>query len=57
MDDFTFLQQCGIEVDPRWLVQFMHQDAPAEISNYVTGLMRIADMLGQIQVSPTNQLR
>jgi hypothetical protein len=51
MDDVTFLQQCGIEVDPRWLVEFMHEETPLEISNYVKGLIRIADMLSQVQVS------
>jgi hypothetical protein len=54
MDDATFLRQCGIEIDSRWLVEFMHQDAPAEISNYVQGLIRIADMLARVQ-SPMNK--
>ncbi len=55
MDDATFLRQCGIEVDPRWLVEFIQQGATAEISNYAQGLMRIADMLGQVQI-PMNKL-
>jgi hypothetical protein len=50
MDDATFLQQCGIEIDSRWLVQWMPQEAPAEICNYVKSLIRIADMLGQVQI-------
>jgi hypothetical protein len=54
MDDATFLRQCGIEVDPRWLVEFIQQGATAEISNYAQGLMRIADMLGQVQI-PVNK--
>jgi hypothetical protein len=50
MDDATFLQQCGIEIDPRWLVEFMHQEATEEICNYVKGLIRIADMLAHVPV-------
>ena len=50
MNDATFLQQCGIEIDPRWLVEFMHQEAPAEICNYMKGLIRIADMLANVQI-------
>jgi hypothetical protein len=55
MDDATFLAQCGIEIDARWLMEFIHQGATAEISNYAQGLMRIADMLAQAQ-SPMNKL-
>jgi hypothetical protein len=55
MDDATFLRQCGIEVDARWLMEFMQQETPAEIYNYAQGLMRIADMLAQAQI-PTNRL-
>jgi hypothetical protein len=55
MDDATFLRQCGIEVDLRWLMEFIHQGATAEISNYGRGLMRIADMLAQAQ-TPMNKL-
>jgi hypothetical protein len=50
MDDATFLRQCGIEIDPRWLVEFIYQEASAEICNYVQSLTRIADMLAQAQV-------
>jgi hypothetical protein len=55
MDDATFLRQCGIEIDPRWLVEFIYQEASAEICNYVRSLTRIADMLAQAQV-PTKKL-
>ena len=54
MDDATFLRQCGIEIDARWLMEFMHQETPAEIYNYAQGLLRIADMLAQAQI-PTNK--
>jgi hypothetical protein len=50
MDDAKFLQQCGIEIDPRWLVEFMHQEAPLEICTYLKGLIRIADILSNVQV-------
>jgi hypothetical protein len=53
MDDARFLQECGIEVDSRWLVEFVSRDAPAEICNYVKGLMRIADMLAQVPIPRT----
>jgi hypothetical protein len=55
MDDATFLRQCGIEIDARWLMEFMQQETPAEIYNYAQGLIRIADMLAQAQI-PTNRL-
>jgi hypothetical protein len=55
MDDATFLRQCGIEIDARWLMELMREETPAEISNYAQGLMRIADMLGQIQ-TPVNKV-
>ena len=45
MDDATFLAQCGIEIDARWLMEFMQQEIPAEIHNYTRSLMRISDML------------
>jgi hypothetical protein len=51
MDDVTFLQQCGIEIDPRWLVEFLQQDASPEVCNYLNGLMRISDMLGNGQIA------
>jgi hypothetical protein len=47
MDDVTFLRQCGIEIDARWLMEFMQQETAVEIYNYAQGLIRIADMLGQ----------
>lgn len=47
MDDATFLRQCGIEIDARWLMQFMDQETSAEIYNYTQSLMRIADVLTQ----------
>jgi hypothetical protein len=55
MDDATFLRQCGIEIDARWLMEFMQQETPAEIYNYAQGLIRIADMLAQAQI-PTKKL-
>jgi hypothetical protein len=53
MDDARFLQECGIEVDSRWLVEFVSLEAPTEISNYVKGLMRIADILAQVPIART----
>jgi hypothetical protein len=47
MDDATFLRQCGIEIDARWLMQFMDEETPAAIYNYTQSLMRIADVLTQ----------
>ena len=55
MDDATFLRQCGIEIDARWLMEFMQQETPAEMYNYAQGLIRIADMLAQAQI-PTKKL-
>ena len=49
MYDATFLQQCGIEVDPRWLMEFLNEETPAEICNYLQGLIRIEDMLARVQ--------
>jgi hypothetical protein len=54
MDDATFLSQCGIEIDARWLMEFMQQEIPAEIQNYTRSLMRITDMLSQVQF-PANK--
>ncbi len=54
MDDATFLRQCGIEIDARWLMEFMPQETPAEVYNYAQGLMRIADMLAQVPI-PLNR--
>jgi hypothetical protein len=47
MDDATFLKQCGIEVDMRWLAEITSQNKPTEVANYATSLFRIADMLTQ----------
>ena len=47
MDDATFLKQCGIEVDMRWLAEITSQNEPTEVSNYATSLLRIADILTQ----------
>lgn len=44
MDDATFLKQCGIEVDMRWLAEITSQNEPTEVSNYATSLLRIADI-------------
>jgi hypothetical protein len=57
MDDATFLRQCGIEIDARWLMECMHEETPAEIYNYAQGLMRIADMLGQFQIPLNKSVR
>jgi hypothetical protein len=45
MDDATFLRECGIEVDSRWLMEIICDEAPPELSTYVKDLIRIADML------------
>ena len=47
MDDATFLAQCGIEIDARWLMESMQPEISAETHNYTQSLMRIADMLAQ----------
>jgi hypothetical protein len=54
MDDATFLAQCGIEIDARWLMEFMQQEIPAEIQNYTRSLMRITDILSLVQF-PANK--
>jgi hypothetical protein len=46
MEDVTFLEECGITIDSRWLAEMVCQQAPEEVSNYVKSLMRITDMLG-----------
>jgi hypothetical protein len=56
MNDVTFLQQCGIEIDSRWLVESMHQETPGEVANYVKSLIRIADMLGHSQIPCSHRL-
>jgi hypothetical protein len=47
MEDVTFLEECGITIDPRWLAEMLCEQASEEVSNYVKSLMRIADALGQ----------
>lgn len=49
MDDAKFLQECGIEVDPRFLLEFMDEETSAEVSKHVKDLQRIADMLSNVQ--------
>jgi hypothetical protein len=44
MDDITFLQHCGIKIDPRWLAELIGQESSVEGSNYLNDLLRIADM-------------
>ena len=51
MEDAKFLQECGIEVDPRWLLESMGEETPPEVSKHVKDLLRIADMLGRLQTS------
>jgi hypothetical protein len=51
MDDATFLKQCGIEVDRRWLVEITSRKKPTEVSNYATSLLRIGDMLSRVPSS------
>ncbi len=48
MEDAKFLQQCGIEIDLRWLLEFMDKDDASEVCNYVKDLLRIGDMLGSV---------
>jgi hypothetical protein len=52
MEDVTFLQECGIAVDSRWLIELMGLEAPEEVSKYVKDLIRISDMLGQFAPIP-----
>jgi hypothetical protein len=54
MEDAKFLQQCGIEIDLRWLLGFMEQEAP-EVCNQISDLLRIKDMLGSVQVPHENR--
>jgi hypothetical protein len=56
MEDVTFLKQCGIQVDMRWLAEITNQDIPTEVSNYATSLFRIADVLSGYSLEP-QQLR
>jgi hypothetical protein len=57
MDDATFLKQCGIQVDMRWLAEITSQNEPTEVFNYATSLFRIADMLSGVPSSPESQLK
>jgi hypothetical protein len=57
MDDATFLKQCGIEVDMRWLAEITSQNVPTEVSNYATSLFIIADMLSGVPSFPESQLK
>ncbi len=62
MDDAKFLEQCGISLDPQWLVDLRdldslmeeksvmeHEPPSEEAGNYVRDLVRIANMLGRVQ--------
>jgi hypothetical protein len=51
MNDATFLRQCGVEIDLRWLLEFMCEDEQAEICNHAKSLIRIADMLSRVPSS------
>ena len=48
MDDATFLKQCGIEPDMRWLAEIMSLNQSADVSNYADSLLRAATMLARI---------
>jgi hypothetical protein len=49
MDDATFLRQCGIEVDMRWLAEIMSRNEPEDVvANYTTSLLRVANILARI---------
>jgi hypothetical protein len=46
MDDATFLKQCGIEVDMRWLLEISNQNETGDVStNYAKSLLRVANTL------------
>ena len=48
MDDATFLQQCGIEVDVLWLAEIMSQSESDEVvANYAKSLLRLTDGLAR----------
>jgi hypothetical protein len=60
MDDFDFLEQCGIEPDPKWMSQVTERDPlinlealieenslPEDACNYAKSLVRLTNMLGQ----------
>jgi hypothetical protein len=57
MSDVTFLRQCGITIDLRWLLDFMCQDEQAEFRNHAKSLIRIADMLSGLPSSMESQLK
>jgi hypothetical protein len=57
MSDATFLRQCGIEIDLRWLLEFVCQDEQAELCNHAKSLIRIADMLSRVPSSMESQLK
>jgi hypothetical protein len=44
MDDATFLKQCGIEPDLRWLAEIMSRNHSADVSDYAGSLLRAANM-------------
>jgi hypothetical protein len=44
MDDATFLKQCGIEPDMRWLAEIMGREHSADVSDYAGSLLRAANM-------------
>jgi hypothetical protein len=39
MDDATFLKQCGIEPDMRWLAEIMSPNHSADVSDYAGSLL------------------
>ena len=57
MSDVLFLRQCGVEIDLRWLLEFMCQDEQAEFCNHAKSLIRIADMLSGLPNSMERQLK
>jgi hypothetical protein len=57
MGDATFLRQCGIEIDLRWLLEFMCLDEQEEFRNHAKSLIKIADMLSGLPSSMESQLK
>jgi hypothetical protein len=47
MDDATFLNQCGIEPDMRWLAE-ISRDQSADVPYYAGSLFGAANMLARI---------
>ena len=45
MDDATFLKQCGIEPDMRWLAEIMSRNQSADVSNYADSLLKAIPMM------------